>query len=752
MALAERYQQTGNFVAAEQICRQVLQADPRHAEALHLLGILAYQAGRYDDAAAQLEEAIRWGGADARFQHTLGMVRSRQGRPQEAIVCYQRALALQPVLAPVHSSLGNLYKSMGRVEEALACYDQALRLQPDLAEAHNNRGNLLKQMGRLEEAERSYQSAVRLRPELPQPHYHLGLVQARQDRLAEAVRSYAEALRLWPQYAEAHIALGDVLTRLSRLEEAEAHYRHARRLRPEVALIYNNLGIVLAAQARLAEEQAKLAQTPTRWFGAPQSPSRLAGTAEAEKKRAEAMACYEQAVRIQPDYSDALSNLANGYLNQGRQDEALACFRKALAARPEDPVLHSAVLFASHYPASYDPDACFAETLRWAEKFADPAARLQAPQPVARDPDRRLRIGYVSADFRSHVVGRYSEAVVAAHDRDAFEVFCYANVPQADPVTERIKAAADHWRVIAGRSDADTAQQILQDRIDLLFDLSGHTMANSMGVFVRKPAPIQVTHFGYPSSTGLATMDYRITDGFCDPPGQTERWHTEKLVRLPETFWCYVPWASPEIGPVPAQRAGEVAFACACILSKVTTEMMSLWAQILTALPKSRMFLVAGAGPVGDEGVRATFAKHGIAAERVTLVPRQGVEGYLRLFQEVDVVLDVYPFTGCNTTADALWMGVPVISLVGPTAATRQGLSILSQVGLEDLAVPTPEAYVETAVRLAQDLSQLRALRGQLRERVQRSMGDVARFTRQLEAAYREMWKTYCAVDHEPGA
>ncbi len=715
LAQAEQYHVTGQHAAAEQLCRQIVAADPQQAEAMHLLGILACQAGRYPEAAAHLQAALNILPDEARFHHSLGLVQYQQGRPHEAIVCYQRALALQPDLAQGHNNLGNAYKSQGQGEEALACYDRALRLAPDFAEAHNNRGNLLRQMGRLEEAEQSYRSAVRLRPDLPQPHYNLGLVLARQERLGDAVRCYGEALARWPQYVEARIALGDALTRLSRLEEAEANYRQALR-------------------------QAKTSPPPT--ADAPQASSQRG--AEAQNKRDEALACYEQAVRIQPDYADALINLANTYLQQGRQDEAVAGFRRALAARPQDPVIHSGLLFALHYPDDYDADACYTEHKRWAEKFADPTICHRPLHPINRDPDRRLRIGYVSADFRSHVVGRYAEAVIAAHQRDQVEVFCYARVPQADAVTNHIKASADHWHMIAGRSDADTANLILQDQIDLLIDLGGHTLGNCQGVFTRKPAPIQVTHFGYPSTTGLAVMDYRITDAYCDPPGETERWHTEKLVRLPETFWCYAPWASPEIGPLPAQRSGEVVFASACILSKVTDETIGLWSQVLRALPQSRILVVAGAGRVGDERVRAVFARHGITAERLTLVPRQGVDGYLRLFQTVDIVLDVYPFTGCNTTADALWMGVPVVSRVGPTAATRQGLSILSQVGLADLAVASPEAYVETAVRLAHDLPRLRELRGQLRPRVQSTLGDVERFTRHLEAAYREMWQTFC--------
>ncbi len=343
LALAEQYYQTDQHAAAEQICRQIVEADPQQADALYLLGILACQAGRYAEATAHLQAAVGIRPDEARFHHGLGLVYFQQGCPQEAIACYQRALALQPALAHVHNDLANVYKSQGHTDEALACYDAALRLAPNFAEAHNNRGNLLKYLGRLAEAEASYQNAVRLRPDLPQPHYNLGLVLARQDRVSEAVCCYGEALRLWPAYAEAHIALGDVLTRASRLEQAEAHYRQALRLRPNVALVYNNLGIVLEVQARVAEEQATLGPRP----------GETRQRAEAEKKRAEAIACYEQALRIQPDYMDALSNLANGYLNQELGEghfrqlgpEILATLYRAACQVPTDINEHCPTLY-----------------------------------------------------------------------------------------------------------------------------------------------------------------------------------------------------------------------------------------------------------------------------------------------------------------------------------------------------------------------------------------------------------------------
>jgi len=398
LARAMEYHRAGNLAQAEQIYREVLQADPTDVNALHMLGVLAHQGGQH-------EAAVPW---------------------------IRQALAINPYSGLFHSNLAAVYVALGRWEEAVASYEQALRWRPNFRETHNHLGKVLKQLGRLAEAEASYRAA----------------------------------LRLWPEDA-------DALT---------------------------NLGAALIDQGRVEE----------------------------------ALASYHEALRLQPDHPEALNNLANAYKEQGRLDEAIACFRKATAANPELQAIHSNLLLALHYHAAYDPATTFAEHRRWAEQFgAEPAAH-QPLHPVLRDPARRLRLGYVSPDFRENVMGHYSEAVIGAHDRGLFEVFCYANVPLADARTQRIKASADHWRSIVGLSDAPAADLIRQDQIDLLIDLSGHTAGNRLGVFARKPAPIQVTHFSYCDTTGLAAMDYRLVDAYCDPPGQTERFHTEKLVRLPE--------------------------------------------------------------------------------------------------------------------------------------------------------------------------------------------------------------------------
>ena len=641
--LAAQYFEAGDLGRAEQICRQIVQADPADVDSLCLLSMVTYRAGRRDEAIALLREALR--------------VRSD--------------------LPVIHHNLGLLLAEHGRLEDAVSSLREAVRLRPDAAEAYNHLGKILQHLRRWQEAEASYREAVRLRSDLPDYHNDLAVALAEQGRFAPA----------------------------------EASFRAALRLRPDFPQAWHNLGITLAAQ----------------------------------EKPEEAQSCYEQSLRLRPDCPETLDELGIALVAQAKVDEALACYRKAVALNPKLHYISSDLLRTLNYSAAYDPEATFAEHLRWAEHFAPTVAKDQPLHPVNRDPGRRLRIGYVSPDFREHVLGRLSEAVIAAHDPGQFEIFCYSNVRREDDRTQRIKRLAHHWRSVVQLSDEQAAELIRADQIDLLIDLSGHTGGNRLGVFAKKPAPIQVSYYGYQASTGLAAIDYRLTDAYCDPPGWTEHLHTEKLIRMPDLQWCYAPGPCPDVGPLPVQRGGEVTFGSFNNLPKVTDETIGLWAHILTELPGCRMIVLTGAGTAADERVRAAFRRHGIESERVTLVGKRPRQDYMRLYHDVAICLDTYPYCGNTTTADALWMGVPVVTRAGKTWLTRQGVGILTRAGLGDLVTESPAAYVQTAVRLARDLPRLRELRGQLRERVKRTLGDVGRFTRQLEAVYREMWQTYCA-------
>jgi predicted O-linked N-acetylglucosamine transferase (SPINDLY family) len=387
--------------------------------------------------------------------------------------------------------------------------------------------------------------------------------------------------------------------------------------------------------------------------------------------------------------------------------------------------------------------------LDFAKRWEAPLATLVQPHPHDRSPERRLKIGYVSSDFRQHSVAWFIEPVLAHHDRERFEIFCYANLFQEDAVTERLKAHADHWRKIYGLPDELAAQQIRADQIDILVDLNGHTAENRLLVFARKPAPVQVTWLGYPNTTGLSAMDYRLTDGFADPVGMTEPFHSETLIRLPECFSCYQPPRdAPAVSELPAKEKGYITFGSFNKLTKVTPEVMATWARILQAVPGSRLALQsAGLGEDAmQQMVREAFAGLGITPERLELHGHdRSQKTHLERYRNIDIGLDPFPYNGTTTTCDALWMGVPVVTLAGKVHAGRVGVSQMSNLGLTELIGQTPEEYVAIATRLATDRERLGALRKELRSRMTASpLMDAPRFTTNLEQAYRGMWKDWC--------
>ena len=369
------------------------------------------------------------------------------------------------------------------------------------------------------------------------------------------------------------------------------------------------------------------------------------------------------------------------------------------------------------------------------------------PHPNDRSPDRRLRVGYVSPNFGNHPVGRFLLPLLESHDRTSFETFCYASVDIPDAMTDRCRTHADVWRDVHQLSDEQLANTIRQDQIDILVDLTMHMGNNRLLVFARKPAPVQVTYLAYCGTTGLSTMDYRLTDPYLDPPGEVEGFYSEQSVRLPETYWCYRPAIeTPPVHALPALTVGRVSFGSLNNFCKVTPPVLATWSRLLQAVPGARLLLHARTGSHRDR-VRRFLTEQGVLAERVVFIDFQPMTEYFDVYEQVDVALDPFPYGGGTTTCDALWMGVPVVSLAGPRAVGRGGLSILSNLGLSDWVAHDAEQYVQIAVGLVSDLLRLSNIRATLRQRMQSSvLMDAPRFARNIEAAYREMWRRWCVT------
>jgi predicted O-linked N-acetylglucosamine transferase (SPINDLY family) len=405
-----------------------------------------------------------------------------------------------------------------------------------------------------------------------------------------------------------------------------------------------------------------------------------------------------------------------------------------------------------NYNSRHNPQDIFSEHLAFAKKFAEPLSSAVSLHTNERNPNRRLRIGYCSPDFRRHAVAYFIEPVLAAHNGEHFEIFCYSLVRIQDEVTKRIQGQTDQWRSMAGMSDEDAAELIRKEGIDILVDLAGHTAGNRILLFARKPAPVQVSWIGYFATTGLSTMDYKIVDGYTDPTGKTEQFYTEKLIRMPESFLCYLPdRESPEVRPLPALSAGHVTFGSFNNFAKVTPEVFTLWARVLQELPGSRLILKGSS--FSDETTRQyarnMFQERGISAERITLQSWDPSPKHFASYHQVDIGLDTFPFNGATTTCEAMWMGVPVITLEGTAYHSRAGVSLLSNVGLPELIATTEDEYTGIAVHLASDIEKLDLLRKGLRDRMSHSpLTDAERFTANLELCYRKMWEDWCTNMH----
>jgi predicted O-linked N-acetylglucosamine transferase (SPINDLY family) len=780
------YQARNHLDDAASSYREALRLRPNFAEAHNDLGVALALAGRMDEAADRFGEALRLAPhfAEARGNLTeahffLGQALRKQGRAQEAIPHFRRALELKPAYADVHNELGIALAMAGQRDEAAAQFREAQRLKPGSADPPSNLGIVLAMLGRLDEAIASFHQALRVKPDYAEAHYNLGTALRNQGRFAEAVDSLQQALRFKPDYAEAHANLGLALWHLGRVDEAVTHYTQALRLKPDYAEAHNNLGLALRELGRAADAVACYRQALRL---KPNSAEMLTNLGNALKDQAqfdEAASCYQQALRIQPNYADAHNSLGNALLEQGRHDEAEASYRNALHLRPDyaeahnnlgnafadqgklDDALasyrealrlkptyasaHSNLLLHLNYQPGADPDLVFADHRRWESLHGQP----QIARPThtnRRDPERRLRVGYVTPDLNRHPVARFFvEPILAHHDPARVETICYAEVPSA--MAARVQALAGGWRGIRGKSDAQVAEQVRRDGIDILVDLAGHTVNSRLGIFTYKPAPIQVTGLGYPNTTGLSTMDYRLTDAIADPPGEPVR-HTEELVRLPHGFCCYAPQEGvPEVSPLPAGKADYVTFGSPHHLAKLNAGVIDLWCTILRALPTARLLVFRHTlkGRT-KETLHRRFVERRIAAERIEM--RQAtdmLQGYLGFYGAVEVTLDAFPWSSHTTACDSLWMGVPLVTLAGHNHAGRMAASVLSRVGLSDLAADTPEKYLATAVALANDRERLTRLRSQLRQTLRTSpLGDGSVYTRDLEDAYRTMWRRWC--------
>ena len=637
--------------------------------------------------------------------YSQALAHHQAGALQQADALYRQILSINPDHVPTLIMLGVLAHQVGRSDAAVQLLTRAAQVDPQNADAHNNLGVALAVTGQLPLAIASYQAALQIRPHDARANNNLGTAFRDAGRLPDAVAAYSRAIAIASDYSEAHDNLGLAYQQLGDLPKAIAHFRHATTISPDIVDFHAHLAFALRESGKLDES----------------------------------IAAARQAVSLDANNVAALSTLASSLKDVGQLDDALDGFRKA-AALPGGGGAADSYFFAIHLHPAYTPQRIVDEHRKWAQRFPIPSRVY----PNDKFPTRPLRIGYVSPDFRHHVVAYNVIPLFENHDRSQFQVFAYSNTPRHDDLTARFRSLAN-WRDINGLSDEHAASVVASDWIDILVDLALHTTGNRLGVLAVKPAPVQVSFAGYPSTTGLSTIDYRLTDPHLDPPGGHDDFYTEQSVRLPYSFWCYRPHDDVPVNPLPALAAGHVTFGYLGAFSKINAPTLDLWSSVLAAVPNSKMILMARPGSPRTRTLEY-FAGRGIAPARIEFVDYRPRRPYLETYHRVDIVLDSYPYNGHTTNLDALYMGVPVVTLYGQTAVSRAGLSQLTNLGLGPLATDDPARFMQIATGLASDLNTLSSLRATLRERMQGSpLTDAKAYTRAIESAYRGMWQRFCA-------
>jgi protein O-GlcNAc transferase len=740
---ALQYHQAGHLAQAESLYRQILLAQPSNAQVLHLLGLAAYQRGDYQTAIAEIGKAIAENPRQPDYYSNLGLALRAQGQPEQAVEAYHNGLQLAPLDADIHNNLGSALHALGRLDEAAASYRAALRMAPNSAATQFNLGNVLFDQGAYQQAVECFRTALRSMPQDADIHNNLGNALRELGRFDEAMACYREVLHLQPGYPEAGRHLGWLLQESGRTEDAMACYREVLRLQPADAASHYNLGNALRELGRFDE----------------------------------AVACYNQAIRLDPKDADTRNNLGNALRELGRLDEAIACYREAIRL---DPQMHHAKAHLLHQcqhacdwrdldtlaqqvralvrevpAAQISPFAMLAvpgttaeEQRRCAEnwvagqygKYA--AVRDKLGFSIRRDAGKKIRLGYLSADFHEHATAYLMAEVFELHDRSRFETVAYSYGPDdGSAMRSRLKKAFDRFEDVRAISTEDAARRIHADGIDILIDLKGYTAHTRSQILALRPAPVQVNFLGYPGTMGAPFVDYLIGDVIVTPPEHAAHF-TEKLALLPHAYQPND--RHRQIAPMPTRAEcglPEEAFVfCGFNQSfKILPEMFEVWMRLLREVPGSVLWLLQ-TNRWAEQNLRREAEGRGVDASRLIFAPRLPLSQHLARQQFADLLLDTLPYNAHTTASDALWTGVPVVTCMGDTFAARVAGSLLHAVGLPELITQSMEDYAQLALKLALEPEALQRVKTKLgKNRDTAPLFDSAGFTRDLEALYERM-------------
>jgi protein O-GlcNAc transferase len=607
---------------------------------------------------------------------------------------------------------GHALEAQGRLDEAMQCYLEAIRLAPNPARGHLNRGNILLLQGDLQGALDAFRTALKHQPDYAGAYYNIGNALLNDGKPDEAAASYRSALEIQPDYAEVHCALGVALKELGQLDSAVASFRRALEINPDLVEAHINLGNALHALGQFEG----------------------------------AVATYRHAIGFKPDIAEVHNNLGLALKDLGHLEDSLVCYRQALKIKPDYLEAIDNLLFTLNYMVTNEHSHYLGQARQYGQIVSGKAIGRYSAWQCATSPER-LRIGLVSGDLWMHSVGFFLEGLLSHIDPARIELIAYPTHHKEDELTARIKPFFSAWKPLVGKNDEDAASLIHADSVHVLLDISGHTSHNRLPVFAWKPAPVQVTWLGLPTTTGVIEMDYVLGDLQAIPP-EHENHFTEAVWRLPDSYVCFsAPKYPLKVAPLPALAIGQVTFGSFNNLTKMTDAVVAVWARILQSVPDSRLYLKTG--QLKDEGIREQtrqrFVRLGIVPERLLLGGMLGtIAEHLAEYNKVDIALDTFPYPGVTTSVEALWMGVPVLSLHGDRFLSLSAKSIAHHAGLPEWVARDQQDYVAKAVAFASDLESLAALRTILRQQVLASpLFDAPRFAVNFEDVLWGMWQRY---------
>jgi protein O-GlcNAc transferase len=715
---ALEYHNAGSLDQAISQYDKALQLRPGDPELYHLKGVALGQTGQLDSGISLIRQAIELKDDAVDFHNNLGLLLFQAGQLEIAAQSLRKAITIKPEHLPAYSNLGSILERMGREEDAIAAHQSAIKIEPKNSALHGNLGLLLQRTGRTKEAEEAFEVAVELAPSSPEAHNNLANILQVTDGFERAEAEFKRAIGLNPNYANAYQNLGSLLIETGRTEDGIQALRRAIEIQPNHAQAFANLSSGLNIQSQ----------------------------------HQDAAAAARRALEIAPDLADAENNLGAALRALGNHAGTEAAYRRAVDLDPTHSKAHSNLIYSLDFNAAYDVRDHQAERRRWYQQHGKLLS--SKIQPHLNDPTakRRLRIGYVSADFRHHSATNGFGPMLLSYDRSEFDIICYACNFERDSVTDRFRAAATEWRDCTRMGDAELAKKIRADKIDILVDLSSHSAGNRLLVFARKPAPVQVTAWGFGTGTGLPTIDYFLTDEIIAPESE-HHIYAETIRFLPSHIPYMAPIPSPNIVEPPYLVNGYVTFGSFNRIEKMNDVALSAWSEILNRAADARLIIKSQA--LDRKTVRKEFTarmtKAGIESDRFELLGGDPQPEHLAKHALVDIMLDPFPHGGGVSSADSLWMGVPVVALRGQTIPGRLGASVLHALGLDDFIAGGREEYIETALRLACDRSYLKGLRSSLRDRIVASpVGNPGLYVSAVEYLYRGIWTEWCSTQENP--